>query len=92
MPAGNEGFRMLTFPMSPEGKGASGALVKFEGASGGGGGTLVYFTSQDCAVEAERVVSAGGQVFKEKQSIGEHGFIALAIDTESNMIGIHSLK
>jgi uncharacterized protein len=45
---------------------------------------------QDCATEAGRVVGAGGQVHKEKFSIGEYGFIALAIDTEGNMYGLHS--
>jgi len=28
---------------------------------------------------------------KEKFSIGEYGFIAIAFDTEGNMIGLHSL-
>tara|TARA_R110001583_G_scaffold194720_3_gene366672 strand:- start:221960 stop:222076 length:117 start_codon:yes stop_codon:yes gene_type:complete len=35
---------------------------------------------------------AGGQTRKPKVSIGQNGFIALAIDTEGNMIGLHSLK
>jgi predicted enzyme related to lactoylglutathione lyase len=41
-------------------------------------------------VEAERAAAHGGQVLKGKSSIGEYGFIALVVDTEGNMIGLHS--
>jgi hypothetical protein len=51
---------------------------------------LVYFHCEDCATEAGRVVNAGGHVHKEKCSIGEYGFITLALDTEGNMFGLHS--
>jgi predicted enzyme related to lactoylglutathione lyase len=71
--------------------GACGMLVKMEGFPSSGGGTVVYFGCQDCAVEASRVVNHGGTVVKEKMSIGGHGFIALARDTEGNMIGFHSM-
>lgn len=71
--------------------GACGMLIKMEGVMPGGGGTLIYFGCQDCAVEAARVAKNGGAVVKEKMSIGEHGFIVLASDTEGNMIGFHSM-
>ncbi len=71
--------------------GACGMLVKMDGAPSGGGGTLVYFGCRDCSVEASRVAANGGTVVKDKMSIGEHGFIALAQDTEGNMIGFHSM-
>ncbi len=51
----------------------------------------VYFSCTDCAVEAASVIKYGGTVYREKMSIGEYGFIALARDTEGNMIGLHSL-
>jgi len=85
-------LEMYTFPMNAERYGAPGALVKMPGVPSGGGGTLVYFGCEDCAVEASRVVQAGGRIEKPKFSIGEYGFIALAVDTEGNMIGLHSLK
>jgi hypothetical protein len=62
------------------------------GFPSGGNSVLVYFSCADCAIEAGRVAKAGGRVEKEKFSIGEYGFIALAIDTESNMFGLHSMK
>ena len=85
-------IEMWTFPMSMEGKGATGALVKMNGVPSGGNSTLVYFMCEDCAAEAGRVVAAGGRVHREKMPIGEHGFIALAFDTEGNMFGLHSMK
>ena len=92
------GMEMLTFPMDPgcedgpAAPGASGALIKMEGVPSGGNSTLVYFDCEDCATEASRVESAGGKIHKPKFSIGEHGFIALAVDTEGNMFGLHSMK
>jgi len=78
--------------MQPDKPGCPGALVKVEGKDSGGGGTIVYFSCDDCGVEASRTVRNGGQIFKPKFSIGQYGFIALVIDTEGNMIGLHSMK
>jgi predicted enzyme related to lactoylglutathione lyase len=80
------------FPLDMDRWGAGGALVKMAGVSSGGNSTLVYFSCDDCAVESGRVTAAGGRVQREKWSIGEYGYIALAIDTEGNMIGLHSVK
>ena len=83
---------MWAFPMAQEAAdGASGALVRMEGVSPGGGGTIVYFRCDDCAVEASRVEAAGGTVARPKFSIGPFGHIALVVDTEGNMIGLHSM-
>lgn len=71
--------------------GTSGAIVKMDGVPSGGNSTIIYFACEDCAVEAERVVDAGGKIHKGKTSIGQYGFIALALDTEGNMIGLHSM-
>jgi predicted enzyme related to lactoylglutathione lyase len=62
-----------------------------EGVPSGGNSTLGYFGCEDCAVEAARVVKAGGSIVREKFSIGEYGFCALAVDTEGNMFGLHSM-
>jgi predicted enzyme related to lactoylglutathione lyase len=88
----NPELDMWAFPMDMNHMGASGALVRMEGFPSGRNSTLVYFSSADCAIEAARVVPAGGRIQREKMSIGEYGFIALAIDTEDNMFGLHSLK
>lgn len=84
---------MWALPMKQEAAGAAGALVKMpDGPSGGNTSTIVYFTCEDCAVEAARVPERGGKVMKAKSSIGAYGFIALVEDTEGNVIGLHSLK
>jgi len=90
----SQGFaemEMWAFPIGMEGSGAAGALVKMTGCPSGGS-TLVYFSCDDCAIEAKRAAANGGKIFKDKMSIGEHGFIALVEDTEGNMIGLHSMK
>lgn len=86
------GMELWSFPMEQNGAGATGALVKMEGCPSGGNSTIVYFSCADCAVEAKRASSSGGQIFKDKFSIGPHGFIALVTDTEGNMIGLHSMQ
>ncbi len=86
------GMEMWAFPMVHNGSGASGALVKMPGVPADGSSVLVYFSCDDCALEAGRVNAAGGRVEREKMSIGEFGFIALARDSEGNMIGLHSMR
>ena len=88
-PLASPGMHLLAFPMASDAPGCAGALVRMEGRESGGG-TMIYFTCEDCAVEAERAAQNGGSVFKGKFSIGEYGFIALVIDPEGNMIGLHS--
>lgn len=91
-PLESPGVEMWAFPMQPEGTGASGALIRMEGFPSGGNSTIVYFICQDCSAEAKVAATHGGKIFKEKFSIGPHGFIALVTDTEGNMIGLHSMK
>ena len=85
-------FEMWAFPMADHEKGASGALVRMKGFEAGHNSVIVYFTSEDCAVEEGRVAAAGGKIQKPKFSIGPYGFITLAVDTEGNIFGIHSRK
>lgn len=83
---------MWAFPFDMDKGGAAGALIKMDGvSSGGGGGTLIYFGTDDCGVQEARVAEAGGRVFKPKASIGSHGFISLVYDTEGNLVGLHSM-
>ena len=88
----NPEVELWAFPMEMGKWGAGGALVKMDGVSSGGNSTIIYFACEDCAVESGRIVAAGGTIQREKWSIGEYGFIALAVDSEGNMIGLHSLK
>jgi uncharacterized protein len=89
--AAAENIEMWLFPRDA-GAGAPGALIKMPGFDSGANSTIVYFECDDCAVEESRVKSAAGRVHKPKWSIGEHGFISLVVDTEGNMLGLHSPK
>lgn len=93
MEGGDGGLKMWMFPggSEPDKPGCPGALCKMDGCPAGGGGTVVYFSCEDCAVEASRVKAGGGSLYKEKMSIGQYGFIAIACDTEGNTIGLHSM-
>jgi uncharacterized protein len=79
------------FSGHPDGFGAPGALVKMAGVESGGNSVLVYFSSDDCAVEHARALEAGGQSIKAKTPIPPFGFIALVRDPDGNRIGIHSM-
>jgi len=84
-------LEMWMFPGQMENAGCNGALAKMSGKDSGNGGTIIYFSCADCAVEAARAAESGGQIQRPKLSIGEYGFIALVLDTEGNMIGLHSM-
>lgn len=83
-------LEMWAFPYDAAAPGCGGALAKMPDKDSGGGGTIVYFAVEDCAVVVQRVVAAGGTVHLDKMSIGEYGHIALVLDTEGNLIGLHS--
>ena len=89
---GDDSMQMFTFPGEMDRYGAVGALVQMADCPSGGSGTLIYFSCEDCAIEAARAAKLGGQLFREKFSIGEHGHIALIVDTEGNMLGLHSMQ
>ncbi len=83
---------MMSFSGNMEVYGAAGALVKTSHARPGVGGTTVYFSVEDCAMQEIRVPEFGGVVVRSKFSIGAFGFVCLSQDTEGNMIGFNSMK
>jgi len=85
-------MRYALFPGDDKESGAGGALVKMDMAQPGIGGSLVYFATEEINAELSRVEAAGGKIFRDKQNIGDFGFIALAQDTEGNLIGLHAHK
>jgi hypothetical protein len=83
---------MMSFPADMAVYGAAGALVKSPRSRPGPGGTMVYFSTEDCAMEEARVSLAGGKVVRPKFSIGEFGWVAVCEDTEGNPFGLSSMK
>ena len=89
---GGTGPDMWVFPMHEGGPGAAGALIRMPGFPSGANSVLVYFSCADCAVEAKRAARSGGRIEKPKMSIGPYGHIALIVDPEGNMVGLHSMQ
>src|SRR5262245_28846707 len=92
MPSPGGEMEMATLPMEQNVPNATGALVKGKDYVPRADGTTVYFQCDELSNELARIEPAGGKVLTPKTSIGEHGFIALALDTEGNRIGLHSRK
>jgi uncharacterized protein len=84
--------QMMGFPGDMTSYGASGALVKSHHSRPGKGGTMLYFSVEDCSIEESRVVAAGGKVVRPKFSIGQFGWVTLCEDTEGNMLGFNSMN
>ncbi|WP_316749681.1 VOC family protein [Pedobacter gandavensis] len=87
-----DSYEMVSFPGDMAAPGTSGALVKSSMMKPGVGGTLVYFSCEDCATEISRAAAAGGKILNDKMSIGEYGFCGVCMDSEGNAIGFHSMK
>lgn len=85
-------FEMVFFPGDMDAPGMGGALVQSTMFKPGPGGTLNYFSCEDCANEISRVTAAGGKVISEKMAIGQYGFCGICLDSEGNTIGFHSMK
>jgi predicted enzyme related to lactoylglutathione lyase len=83
---------MRAFPANMQGYGTAGALVQSPHARPGVGGSLLYFSVDDCAVEASRVAAAGGAVVRPKFSIGQFGWVSICRDTEGNLFGLSSMR
>ncbi len=84
--------QMLAFPTEMSAYGASGALVKSLHGRPGAGGTLVYFSVEDCSTQEALVTRAGGMVLRPKFSIGAFGWVTLCLDTEGNQFGLNSRR
>ena len=88
---GGEGVEMAVWDMDMEAPGSAGALVKTDTMKPSASpGLMIYFHSKDVNEELGRVAEAGGKVVMEKTGIGEHGFIGSFIDTEGNLVSVHS--
>lgn len=80
------------FPFNPESSNISGALVEKADFAPGNNNTVIYFETEDCVAEEQRIEKAGGKVLQPKMHIGEFGYISIFIDTEGNTVGLHSRR
>ena len=85
------GMDMAFFPYDPGSGKASGGLVKGPMHKPSNDGVKLYLNGNpDLSVALEKVESAGGKVVMPKTPIGEFGFMAFFIDTEGNIMALHS--
>ncbi len=80
------------FPFNHESPNISGALVEKADFAPSSNNTVIYFETEDCVAEEQRIEAAGGKVVQPKLHIGEFGYISIFIDTEGNTVGLHSRK
>lgn len=84
------GYQMLMFPsQSPK---IGGALVKSETHIPSTTGCVIYLNANpDLQLVLDRIEKAGGQITMPKTFIDkETGYMAFFIDSEGNMLGLHS--
>ncbi|SMP15028.1 hypothetical protein SAMN06265375_10225 [Muriicola jejuensis] len=86
-------LQMGIFPFAEGKSGAWGALVKHPDFyhPSTSDGPLLYFSSKDVKIQADRVDRAGGKLLQPKKLISEGvGYMALFVDSEGNRIALHS--
>lgn len=86
-----QGITMGWFPSVEGSPGAMGALIQQESYIPSHKGTLIYFSSDDVAIELERVEKLGGKILQPKTLISpEHGYMGVFEDSEGNRIALYS--
>lgn len=83
------GMKMVMFPsQSPK---SGGALVKSPNHKPSTEGSIVYLNGNpNLQIVLDRIENAGGKLTMPKTSIGENGNMAFFLDTEGNLVGLHS--
>ena len=82
---------MGIFPGGMDGQGALGAIVIGKGYEPSLKGTSVYLNAgKNMATIISKIEKAGGEVILPKTSIGDAGFIAKFVDSEGNLVALHS--
>ncbi len=84
------GTQMAMFPsQSPK---SGGALVKSPDHKPSTEGSIIYLNANpDLQTVLDKIESAGGKVTLPKTNIGENGNMAFFLDTEGNLVGLHSM-
>ena len=86
------GMKMAMFPYENGNGKLSGALVQSEMHKPSADGAKVSFNGNPDLSEAlSRVEAAGGKIIMPKTSVGEDiGYMAFVIDSEGNVVALHS--
>jgi len=86
------GMKMAMFPYDPMSGKLSGGLAQSDMHVPSASGVKIYFNGgPDLDQALSKVEAAGGQVTMPKTKISDEiGYMAFFIDTEENVVGIHS--
>lgn len=85
------GMKYAMFPFDPMKGKIAGGLAESPMHTPGTTGSLIYLNANpDLQQVLNRIESAGGKITMPKTSIGQNGFMAFFIDTEGNIMGLHS--
>jgi uncharacterized protein len=84
------GMQMVMFPSEPPH--VSGGLVKSDAHTPSTVGAIIYLNGNpDLQLVLDRIPGAGGSVTMPKTFINEEtGYMAFFMDTEGNLVGLHS--
>lgn len=86
-------FKYGIIPADMEKGHVGGGLVQGDGYEPSDKGTIVYLNGgEDLAEPLSRVEKAGGKIVMPKTAIGANGFMAHFLDTEGNLMALHSMK
>jgi uncharacterized protein len=87
------GMKYAMFPADSASGNVGGGLMEEEGFEPSTKGSLIYLNGgEDLALPLSRIEGAGGKILLPKTSIGGNGFMARFIDTEGNLVALHSMK
>ena len=83
---------MAYFPGQAGNGKVSGSLAQSQHHKPSQEGLVVYLNANPAMDEyVSRIAEASGVVAQPKTSIGDSGIIAMFVDAEGNMIGLHSI-
>jgi predicted enzyme related to lactoylglutathione lyase len=86
------GMKYAMFPFEPMSGRVSGGLAQSPMHSPGMTGSIIYLNANpDLQNVLDRIEKAGGKITMPKTSIGENGFMAFFVDTEGNIMALHSM-
>ncbi len=70
-----------------------GSLAKDKGRKPSKSGVLCYLNAgEDLSNVLNKIIRAGGSIITSKTKIMDHGYIAKFVDTEGNLVALHSMK
>ncbi|GAA0881252.1 VOC family protein [Algoriphagus jejuensis] len=83
------GIKMAMFPCEPPH--SSGGLVQGPDHKPSKEGAVIYLNGNpDLQQVLDRLEAEGAEITLPKTSIGENGFMAFFVDSEGNLVGLHS--